>query len=51
MSIEFDVEGEQIAEIPKKWVHIRDTYEVKIEPGQDNTLIMVIATALDQICI
>ncbi len=25
MSIEFDVEGEQIAEIPKKWVHIRDT--------------------------
>ncbi len=43
-----DVEGEQIAEISKKWFHIRDTYGVEIEPGQDNALILAITAALDQ---
>lgn len=49
-----NVEGEQIAEISKKWFHIQmpmehpDAYGVKIEPGQDNALIMAITTALDQ---
>ena len=43
-----DVEGEQIAEVSKKWFRIRDTYGVEIEPGQDNALILAITTALDQ---
>ncbi len=43
-----DVEGQQIAEISKKWFHIRDTYGVEIEPGQDSALILAIAAALDQ---
>jgi uncharacterized protein YxjI len=43
-----DVEGTKIAEVSKKWFHIRDTYGVEIEPGQDNALILAIAAALDQ---
>jgi uncharacterized protein YxjI len=43
-----DVEGERIAEISKKWFHIRDTYGVEIEPGQDNAFILAITAALDQ---
>jgi uncharacterized protein YxjI len=43
-----DVEGEQIAEISKKWFHIRDTYGVEIGPGQDNALILAITATLDQ---
>jgi uncharacterized protein YxjI len=43
-----DVEGERIAEVSKKWFHIRDTYGVEIEPGQDNAFIPAIASALDQ---
>lgn len=43
-----DVEGEQIAEISKKWFHIRDTYGVEIGPGQDNALILAITAAIDQ---
>lgn len=43
-----DVEGEKIAEISKKWFHIRDTYGVEIEPGHDNALILAITATLDQ---
>jgi len=43
-----DSEGEQIAEVSKKWFRIRDTYGVEIEPGQDNALILAITAAIDQ---
>jgi uncharacterized protein YxjI len=43
-----NIEGEKIAEISKKWFHIRDTYGVEIEPGHDNALILAITAALDQ---
>lgn len=43
-----DVEGTKIAEVSKKWFHIRDTYGVGIESGQDDALILAIAAALDQ---
>ncbi|MHC1754599.1 MAG: LURP-one-related/scramblase family protein [Methanosarcina sp.] len=45
---EIDSEGQRIAEISKKWFHIRDTYGVEIEPGQDIALILAIAAAIDQ---
>ena len=45
---EIDSEGKRVAEISKKWFHMRDTYGVEIEPGQDNALILAIAAALDQ---
>ena len=43
-----DSEGQQIAEISKKWFRIRDTYGVEIAPGQDDALILAIAAAIDQ---
>jgi uncharacterized protein YxjI len=43
-----EIEEALIAEIPKKWFHIRDTYGGEIEPEQDNALILAIAAALDQ---
>ena len=43
-----DSEGQQIAEISKKWFRIRDTYGVEIVPGQDDALILAIAAAIDQ---
>ncbi len=41
-------EGRKIAEISKKWFHIRDTYGIEIGHGQDDVLILAIAAALDQ---
>ena len=45
---EIESEGRKIAEVSKKWFRLRDTYGVKIEPGQDNALVLAIAAALDQ---
>ena len=38
---------EQVAEVSKRWLRMRDTYGIEIEPGQDDVLILAIAVALD----
>jgi uncharacterized protein YxjI len=40
-------DGEQIAEVSKKWLRMRDTYGVEIAPGEDDVLILAVAVALD----
>ena len=40
-------DGEQIAEVSKRWFRMRDTYGIEIEPGHDDVLILAIAVALD----
>jgi len=40
-------DGEKIAEVSKKWLRMRDTYGIEIEPGQDEILILAVAVALD----
>ncbi|MCC7165906.1 MAG: LURP-one-related family protein [Anaerolineae bacterium] len=40
--------GRQIAEISKKWFHIRDSYGIEIQPGQDDALILAVAVVIDQ---
>ena len=40
-------DGDQIAEVSKKWFRMRDTYGIEIEPGQDDVLILAVAVALD----
>jgi uncharacterized protein YxjI len=40
-------EGDKIAEVSKKWLRMRDTYGIEIEPGEDDVLILAIAVALD----
>ena len=39
--------GEKVAEVSKRWLRMRDTYGIEIEPGQDDVLILAIAVALD----
>jgi len=40
-------DGEQVAEISKRWFAIRDTYGIEIEPGQNDILILAAAAAID----
>jgi uncharacterized protein YxjI len=40
-------DGEKVAEVSKKWLRMRDTYGIEIEPGQDEILILAVAVALD----
>ncbi len=46
---EYEIErnGDQVAEVSKKWFRVRDTYGVEIEPGQDNALILAITVCID----
>jgi uncharacterized protein YxjI len=39
---------QKIAEVSKKWVRIRDTYGIEVQPGQDDALVLAIAVALDE---
>jgi uncharacterized protein YxjI len=40
-------DGEDVAEVSKKWLRMRDTYGIDIEPGHDDVLILAVAIALD----
>ena len=40
--------GDKVAEVSKKWFRVRDTYGVEIQPGQDDVIILAVATCLDQ---
>ena len=47
---EYKVErdGEQIAEVSKRWFRVRDTYGVEIAPDQNDALILAITVCIDQ---
>jgi uncharacterized protein YxjI len=40
-------EGHKVAEVSKKWLRMRDTYGIDMQPGEDEVLILAIAVALD----
>lgn len=40
--------GDRVAEISKKWFRLRDTYGVEVNQGEDDALILAIATVIDQ---
>ncbi len=44
----FERDGRPVAEVSKKWLAIRDTYGVEIQPGEDDALILAATVALDQ---
>lgn len=46
---EYEIEERRhkVAEISKKWLHVRDTYGVEIEPGQNDILILAATVAID----
>ena len=38
-----------MATIDKKWLHIRDSYGVEIEPGNDDALILASVVAVEHL--
>jgi uncharacterized protein YxjI len=43
----FESNGAKIAEVSKRWVRVRDTFGVSIEPGADVVLILAATAAID----
>jgi uncharacterized protein YxjI len=41
-------DGDQIAEVSRRWFRVRDTYGVEITPGQDDALILATVVCIDQ---
>ena len=44
----FERDGDEVAEVSKRWFRMRDTYGIEIRPGQDDALILACTVALDQ---
>ncbi len=40
--------GKRIAEVSKRWIAIRDTYTVEVEPGEDDALILALAVVIER---
>ena len=46
---EFERGGHKVAEASKRWLRVRDTYGVEIQPGQDDALILACTVCIDQL--
>jgi uncharacterized protein YxjI len=44
----FERDGQQVAEVSKKWFRVRDSYGVEIGPNEDVGLILASVVAIDQ---
>lgn len=44
----FERDGQQVAEVSKKWFSVRDSYGVEIGPNEDVGLILACVVAIDQ---
>ena len=40
--------GDQVAEISRRWFRVRDSYGVEVAPGQDDALLLAITVCVDQ---
>jgi uncharacterized protein YxjI len=40
--------GETVAEVSKRWFHMRDTYGIEIGEGQDDALLLAVTVCIDQ---
>jgi uncharacterized protein YxjI len=45
---EFERDGHKVAEASKRWLRMRDTYGVEVQPGQDDALILACTVCIDQ---
>jgi uncharacterized protein YxjI len=43
-----ECDGENVAEVSKRWFRVRDTYGIEIVPGQDDALILATVVCIDQ---
>jgi uncharacterized protein YxjI len=44
----FKRDGDDVAEVSKRWFRMRDTYGIEIAPDQDHALILACTVAVDQ---
>ena len=40
--------GDKVAEVSKRWLRIRDTCGIEIDPGEDDALILAVTVCIDQ---
>ena len=40
--------GDTVAEVSRRWFRVRDTYGIRVAPGQDEPLILAVTVCLDQ---
>jgi uncharacterized protein YxjI len=45
---EIEREGATVAEVSKRWFHMRDTYGIEIAEAQDDALILAVTVCIDQ---
>lgn len=47
---EFKIErdGDQVAEVSKRWFRVRESYGVQIAPGEDEALILAVTVCVDE---
>src|SRR6516165_3119254 len=45
---EFERGGHKVAEASKRWLRVRDTYGIEIQPGQEDALILACTVCIDQ---
>ncbi len=43
----FDRDGHRVAEVSKRWMTVRDTFGVEIQPGADTALVLAATVAVD----
>ncbi len=43
-----DDDGHEIAEISRRWVRVRDTYGVQVDPAVDVALVLAVTVAIDR---
>jgi len=43
----FEQSGRKIAEVSKRWLRVRDTFGVQVEPGTDEVLVLAATAAID----
>ncbi len=41
-------DGDQIAEVSKRWFRVRDTYGIEIVPGENDALLLAVVVCIDQ---
>jgi uncharacterized protein YxjI len=41
-------DGDQVAEISKRWFRVRDTYGIEVAPEQDDALLLAVTVCIDQ---
>ena len=39
---------DKLADVSKKWVRLRDSYGVAIDPGQEDVIILAVAVCIDE---